>query len=168
MDSRGHLQESAAHLDRHHDLFQSGISGALSDSIDRAFDLTRPVVHARQRVRDRKAEIVMAVHAERNSVDPRQSALNVSYQPSVLIGHAVADRVRDIDDGRARFDDGIKNFTEVIDVGTPRVLRGELDVVAKTSREPNGLCRQLQSFGTCFAELVFQMDIAGGKDDMNP
>src|SRR5262249_43299693 len=134
----GHLQKASAHLDRHDDFFQRGISRALSDAIDGALDLTRAVMNSGQGVRDRETEVVVAVHTQCDSIDARNPALNVAYQPAILIGHAVAYGVRNIDDRRAGLDDSIEYLAEVIDVRTPGVFRGELNVIAKAGGEMDG------------------------------
>ena len=50
--------------DRHHDLFERGVAGALAQTVDRALDLARAVGDAGERVRDREAEVVVAVRGD--------------------------------------------------------------------------------------------------------
>ena len=61
----------AAHLQRHHDLFQRGIAGAFAEPVDRAFDLPRAARHGRQRVGRRHAEIVVAMRGKDDLVGAR-------------------------------------------------------------------------------------------------
>ena len=56
-------------LERHDDLFERGIAGALADAVDGALDLARSVLDAGERVGDGQAEIVVAVNAEDGLVD---------------------------------------------------------------------------------------------------
>ena len=54
----------AARAQRHHDLFQRGVAGALAEPVDRALHLTRAGGDAGQRVGDRQAEVVVAVRRD--------------------------------------------------------------------------------------------------------
>src|SRR6266852_5086497 len=55
-----------AHAHRHYDFFQRSIAGPLADAVHCAFDLSGPGVHCRQTVRYGQAEIVMAMHTDRD------------------------------------------------------------------------------------------------------
>ena len=67
-------QHVVAHAHRHHDLFQRGIAGALADAVDGAFDLPRARLHAGERIGDRHAEIVVAMHREHRLVGIRHAS----------------------------------------------------------------------------------------------
>ena len=64
-------QPIAARIHRHDDLFQRGIAGTLADAVDGALDLPRAGLHRRQRIRDRQAQIVMAVYADNRGIAQR-------------------------------------------------------------------------------------------------
>jgi hypothetical protein len=59
---------AGAHLQRHHQLLQRRVAGALADAVDGAFDLARTALDRGQRVRDRQAQVVVAVRAEDHAV----------------------------------------------------------------------------------------------------
>ena len=71
----------AAHLERHHDLLERGVAGALADAVDRALDLARPGLHGGERVRDREPEVVVAVHRDDRArhVVRRAGAISSAY-----------------------------------------------------------------------------------------
>ena len=71
-------QAIAAHVQRHHDLFERGVAGALADAVDRALDLPRAALHRRQRVGDGQAEVVVAVRAEHHLVGVRHALADAS------------------------------------------------------------------------------------------
>ena len=64
VDVGGEGHDVLAHLQRHHDLFQRGIAGALADAVDGAFHLARARQHAGQRIGHRQAQIVMDMGGE--------------------------------------------------------------------------------------------------------
>ena len=64
----------AARGQRHHDLFERGVSGSLADAVHRHFDLTRACRDRGQRVRRRHAEIVVAVDRDDDIVDSLRHA----------------------------------------------------------------------------------------------
>ena len=92
----------SADAQRHHDLFERGVARALADAVDRALDLRRTRADAGERVRDREAEVVVAVDGEldvRRARGQRSSnSVNISR---VLVRQRVADRVGEVDDRRA-------------------------------------------------------------------
>ena len=59
---------------RHHDLFERRVAGALADAVDRALDLAHAALDRRQAVGDGEAEIVVAVRAEDGAVGVRHAA----------------------------------------------------------------------------------------------
>ena len=118
----------AARAQRHHDLFQRGVAGALAEPVDRALHLTGTRGDARQRVRDREAEVVVAVcrHDELavHVVD------DVADELGELLGHAVPDGVGDVQRGRAVVDRELADLDHEVDVGAAAVFGRELDVFA--------------------------------------
>src|SRR5215472_9692640 len=72
-------------FERHYDLFESRVARTLADAVDGAFDLTRARLHCRDRIRDREAKIVMAVHADNRRI--AQYLHHSSDQSAVLVGY---------------------------------------------------------------------------------
>ena len=60
-----------AGLDRHHDLFERGVAGALADAVDGAFDLAGAGLHGGERVGDGQTQIVMAMDADDGAIAER-------------------------------------------------------------------------------------------------
>ena len=58
----------AADLERHHDLFERGVAGALADAVDGALDLARAGLHRGERVGHREAQVVVAMRREHGAV----------------------------------------------------------------------------------------------------
>src|SRR5450755_475186 len=57
-----------AGLDRHDDLLERAVSGALADAVDGALDLPRPGLNRGDRVGYRESQIVVAMHADHGRV----------------------------------------------------------------------------------------------------
>ena len=55
------VEVGGAGVQQHHELFERGIAGALSNPVDRALDLPRACKHTRERVGNREAKVVMTV-----------------------------------------------------------------------------------------------------------
>src|SRR5438309_4758026 len=64
LNARGERITIIPGLHHHDDLFERAVAGALPDTVDGAFDLTRPRLHGGQRIRYREAEVIMAVHTD--------------------------------------------------------------------------------------------------------
>ena len=98
VDAGVERQHVAAGLDRHDDLFERGVAGALADAVDGALDLPRAAFDAGERVGDRQAEVVVAVDARRSpcrrSARARAASRNMR---AILVRRRVADRVGQVD-----------------------------------------------------------------------
>ena len=102
MDS---AKEIAAGSNRHDDLLQRCVSGAFADAVDRPFDLPRSRANRCQGVGHGQAEVVVAVDADEGVVDVLDGVLQVANQLPILLGNGEADRVRDVQGGRAGLND---------------------------------------------------------------
>ena len=59
--------------ERHDELLERGVAGALADAVDRALDLPHAALDRREAVGDGQAEIVVAVRAEDGAVGVRDA-----------------------------------------------------------------------------------------------
>ena len=145
---------------RHHDLFQRRVAGALADAVDGALDLPRAVACtpasalavAMPRSLWQCTEIVAFSMPRTFSMMPAISAPNSS-------GYGVAGRVGDVDDGRAGGDDRLHHPIEVLRVGATGVLGIELDVLDILPGVLDRGCAALQRLFAGHAQLVLQMTI---------
>ncbi len=167
VNAGGKRQPVAAHLERHYDLLQRSVSGALSDAIDRAFHLARPRFDGRQRIGDRQAEVVMAVHRDGDVLDAAHLFPNGADQRRKFCGNGVADGVGDIQRGGAGFDHCFQHLAEIAHVGAGSVLRRELNLIAQGSRVADGLHCLTQRLLARNLQLELQMDIGRGQEDMD-
>src|SRR5947209_10238256 len=153
-----------AHVQRHDDLFERGVAGALADAVDSALDLARARAERREAVGDGEAEVVVAVHAD-GHVAPGDDALaHGLHQLDELAGRRVADRVGDVERARARLDRGGEDLAKIVNVAARRVLGGELHVVGERAREAHGVTRHPKDFGARLLELVFEVYVGGGDE----
>ena len=94
-------KKSLARMQRHDDLFERGVAGALADAVDRAFDLPRARVHACQAIRDRHAQVVVAVGRDNDLLGALAPSCGCQDHRAILVGREIADRVGDVQRGRA-------------------------------------------------------------------
>src|SRR6266571_3458845 len=66
VDSSFERQTVGAHVHRHHHFFQRSVTGALTDSVYRALDLSRAASNCGQTVSDGQAKVVVTVNADRD------------------------------------------------------------------------------------------------------
>ncbi len=130
VDPRLGVEDVGAHTHRHRELLERGVARTLADPVDRALDLSRTRPDTRERVRDREAEVVVAVNRELDAGE-LGAALDQSRRtgPAYSAGERVADRVGQVDDRRAGRDGGAAHLGEERAIGARRVLGGELDLV---------------------------------------
>ena len=97
-----HAVHVLARLQRHDDLFESGVAGALAEAVDAALDLPRALGYGGEAVADGLSEVVVAVNAQRCLVDVRHILFDEADALAELPGHYIAHRVGDVDGVRAR------------------------------------------------------------------
>ena len=152
----------------HHNFFQGCIPRPLSNSIDRALDLSRSRGHRRQRIGYGHSQIVVAVCGNDHVVNPLHPLPDGRDQLSELRRYGVANRVRNVQRGSSRFDDGIEHATQKIRVGTRSVFRRELYVIAKRLGEANRVPRLLHTLIARDPQLILQMNIRSRQKHMDP
>ncbi len=152
-----HAQDVAALADRHHDFLHDGVARALADAVDRALDLPRARLHARERVGGRHAEVVVAVHRDDRVLDAAHVLAETGDERAELLGIGVAGGVGDVDDGRARGDDRLDHAVEVGRHGSGGVLGVELDVLDEGSGELDRRDGALDRLVLADAQLVAQV-----------
>ena len=153
-----------ARAQQHHDLFERRVARALADAVDRALDLARAGLQPGERVRDGQAEVVVAVDGEHDVAQARHELVEPRQERGVLVRHGVADRVRDVDRGRALLDRRRQHLGGELDVGAGGVHRAELDVLderAGVRDRRAGLAQHVLARGL---QLVANVDVARGDE----
>ena len=113
---------------RHGDLFQRRVAGALADAVDGAFDLAGAGLHRRQRIGDRLAQVVVTVHREHHVVDPRRVLGDVGHHATELFGLRVPHGVGEVDHRGAGLDGRAEDTADEVQVRTRGVHGRKLDV----------------------------------------
>ena len=101
----------------------------------------------------------MAVHGQDHVAHLRHEAVEAVEERRVLVGHRVADGVRDVDRRRAFLDRGGDDLGGVLELGAGRVHRGELDVVDEGLRVRDRGAGLVQHVLAGRAELVDDVDV---------
>ena len=104
-----------------------------------------PCLHSRQRVRDRQAEVVVAVRGDRYFLDAGNFFTQGANELAVFLGHRVADRIGNVDGGGAGCDHRLDYLAEKRDVGAGGVFGREFNVRAQRLGVPDGLAGLLQA-----------------------
>ena len=127
-------QQIVTRADRHHDFFQRGVSGALSEPVDRAFDLPCTSAHAGERVGNRETQVVVAMRRQHDLLDARHAIAQHHDQIVIVLRQRIADGIGNVDRRRARLNDRFDDAAEIIVLCARRVHRAPLDVVGVLPR----------------------------------
>jgi hypothetical protein len=147
---------------------ERAVAGTLAEAVDRALDLPRAAdLDAGERVGDRHAEVVVAMHRPDRLVGIRDLATQIGQELTVELGDGVADRVGDVDRRRALGDDGLEDAVEELRIGAIAVLGRELDVAAEVARKPRRQPRLLEDLLARHAELFLHVQIARRQEDVD-
>ena len=164
VDLRREADVLLTRLEQHHDLLERRVARALADAVDRALHLPRARLQAGERVRHGQAEVVVAVDGQHDVLELRDALVQAGQELRVLVRHRVADRVRDVDRGRALRDRGGDHLGGEVDVGAGGVHRAELDVLDQRARVGDrglGLAQHVLARGL---QLVLDVDVARGDE----
>ena len=154
-------------LDRHDDLLEGAVSRALADAVERSLDLAGAGFDRRQRVRDRQAQVVVAMHAQDRVVDVLHVRPQVGDQRGVLLWNRVADRVGDVDRRGPGLDRGPDDAGQEFRLGARAVLRRKLDVAGVGFRQRHPLARQADDFIHRLLQFEFAVDRGRGQKDVD-
>src|SRR5262249_51057949 len=128
LDVGAEVEEVAAGLDCHGDLFEGGVAGALADAVDAGLDLASTGANGAQAVGDGEAEVVVAVDGDAGLVDVADVVEDAFDELAELFGRGVADGVGDVDGGCAGVDDVFEHAVDVLPLAAGGVHGAELDV----------------------------------------
>ena len=162
LDFRAEAEVRVSHGQCDRKLFERSISGAFADAVDRALDLARACANRRERIRDRKAQVVVAMRAQCEAGAIAQMFAHAGEHRRVFRRNAVANRVGQIQDCRACVRGDLDGAAEEIQIASARVFGGKFNfratVAAITHHGVNGVQRILPRD----SEFVTEMEIGGG------
>ena len=166
-DSCGGVVIALPRVDRHNDLFQRCVPGALADSIDGAFHLARPVFNRGKAVGDGEPEVVVAVCTDRDAIRILQAVTQGAYKQSIFDRRLIAHRIGNVDDGGSGVDDSIEHRTKIIELCSARVLGGKFDFVAQSPSAFHRFDSDVQRLSPALVELVLEMNVARSQKRMD-
>ena len=168
VDAAGRVAENVrACAHRHHDFLHRGVARAFAQPVDGAFNLPCTAQNAREGVRDRHAEVVVAVDGKFHLVAVLHARHHVFNQLAHFVRRGIADGVRQVDDGRAVLDGGVDDLNQEIGIRAGRVLAGELDVAGILLGVLDHFCRARQHlFGRHF-ELILHVERRRGEENVD-
>src|SRR5436190_3255221 len=141
-----------AGLDRHDDLLERAVAGALADAVDGAFDLPRPCLHGGDGIGYRQPQIVVTVHADHGAIAQRLH--DGADHGAIFVRRGEAYRVRNVDGPRASGDHGFGDFFQKLRLGAGAVLGRKLHVVYVVPRELYRRHRFVEHLVLGLSELV--------------
>ncbi len=165
IDVRLDLVMILAHVQSDDELLDRSVASAFANAVDRTLNLANAPFNSGERIRDSKAEIIVAVGAEHRFRMPDTRA-NGAKHLRVFGRGGIANRVRQIDDRGARFNRGKNDFAKEVDIRAAGVFGGELHFLAMRLAETNHLDDAVEGFLARGAQLVFQVQIRGGEKKM--
>ena len=160
-------QHVAARLDGHHDLFQRGVARPLADAVDGAFDLPAAGADAGQRVGDRHAEVVVAVHGEDRLLRARHLLHHGAEHLVVFLGRGVADGIGQVDGGGAGLERRLHAAAQIVDLGARGVLGRPLHVLHPVARPRHLEVDHLQHLLGRLLQLVLHVHGRGGDEGVD-
>ncbi len=167
IDAGLEAEEFRACPDGHDGLFQAAVTGALADAVDRALDLARAGVDGRQAVGDGHAEIVMAVHAQYDSVDSVDVLRQIAEQAIEFGWHGIAHGVGNVNRCRAGFDGGRNHFRQIGQLGAGRIFRRKLHIINQLARHLYRTDRAPDDLFLGHLEFMLTVNRTGGNKHMD-
>ena len=123
IDTGVQIQHVFSHLQRHDDLFKRCVSGALTDSVDRYLRLAGAGTQRTDRIRDCKAQIIVAVNTQNRLVNIGHAVANCCDQCGVFFRYRVANRIGDVENRCPFFNRHLQNFAHKVDVRSGGIFR---------------------------------------------
>ena len=168
VDARVDAEVVGADIQRDHDLLERRVARPLADPVDRALDLADAGLDGGERVRDREAEVVVAVRGERDPAELGTAPPRLGEERRVLVRQAVPDGVGKIDHGRARLDRDPADTRDERAIGASRVLARELDLVGALGGVRDRPPRLLDHLRGLEPELLLHVQRARRDENVDP
>src|SRR5439155_5754767 len=168
VDAEVNRDPARPHTTRHDDLFQRRITGALTDAVHGAFDLSGTGFDRRERVGYGEPEVVVAVRAEHDAVGAGNALPTRAEHGAVLDGQRVPDRVREIDRGRPGGNGRLDHPTEEFQIRAGRVFGRELHVVRIAAGAPDRFAGPLETLVATEPQLALEVQVGRGDEDVHP
>ena len=146
VDITGDAEIVAPGEDGHHDLFERRIARAFAQTVDRALRLTGSALQGGQGIGDGHPQVVVTVHADDRVIDVPHVGDDIRDELSELVRDGVSDGVRNVDRRSAGGDGGFNHLVQIIRLGTDRIHRGELDVLALSPGKLDGIDGHFEDF----------------------
>ena len=153
---------------RHHHFFQRGVPCPFAQAVDGAFDLARAADgHAGQRVGDREAKVVVAVDRPDGLVRIGNALAQAADGFAEYFRHRIADRVGEVDGGRAFGDNRFQHAAQEVFFRAAAVFRAEFDVVGVLARVADSLLGLFQHLFRLHAQLDLHVQRRGGDEGVD-
>ena len=161
------IEQLAAHMHGHDQLLQGGITGPLPNAVDGAFQLAGAGPHGRQEVGHHQTQIVVTMNGDHRLIHVGHMGVNARNQSGKLFRRGVPHGVGNVDGGGPCGNGGLDHLIEEFRITAGGVFAGEFNVVAERCSIGNHLRHDLQHLTAGFAQLVFEVNVAGGDEGVD-
>ena len=144
-------------LQDHGNLFQTGITGTLTNTIDGDLNLTGTVEHTLKCIGSSHTQVIMTVGRDDSTIDIIYIFHQVTNLLAKLIWQAITSGVRDVYDSGTCLDDGLNDTSQVLIVRSSGILSIELHIIHKTARILHRSNSSFDNLLTRTVELEFDM-----------
>ena len=156
-----------ASFQRHHDILERAIAGALANAVDGAFDLPRTATYRSQRIGYRHAEIVVTMGRKdrvRRAVYVRAKE---AEQLVDLVRRRIAHGVGNVERGGAFRRGDRQAFDQKVLFGSDPVLGRKFDILSEVPGMRDRAANRLDHLGLAHLQLGLAMDRAGCQEDVD-
>ena len=157
-----------AGFERHDHFFERGVARALAYAVDGALDLRGAVHDRHQGICGSHAQIVMAMHRNRDFIDILYVCHHVGDKFTVFRRYGIAHGIGQVDGGCARLDGDLHHLAQESQVAAGCVFGRKFHVVAKAARVGNHFAAGPFYLFAAHFQFIFHVNIAGCQKDVQP
>ena len=169
LDAQGQAEIVFAGFHRHDNFFQGTVTGAFPQAVDGAFHLPRTAnLHTSQRVGDRHAQIVVAMHRPNRLVGIGNAFAQGFDEVAVQLGDGITHRVGHVDGGGALFDNSFQDTAQIVHITAVTVFWAEFHIGHQVAGKPHRLLGLFKHLVGCHAQLLFHVQGRSGDEGVNP
>ena len=129
IDAGVHIHDVFAHFDRHDHFFQRAVARAFTDTVHRAFYLTRAGVDGCDGIAHGQTQIIVGVDGDNRFINVRYAVIQAGDDIGELKRHGVADSVRNVDGFGTGIDGGFHHTGQIFNWRAARIFTGEFNVI---------------------------------------
>ena len=152
----------------HHQFFKGCVASPFANAIDGAFELASAAFHGLEKVGNSQAQVIVTMHRQHRFIDVGHVLIDAGNQSTKFRRGGVSDRIGDIDGAGTCCNRGLDHLVQELRIAATRVFTRELHVIHERAGIGHHLRHNRQHLFACLAQLVLEVDVAGGNKRVNP